>query len=95
MGGEEDCGEAHEQDQAADDGVSVAKSFRNPAVDEETNDGTNIGTVAQASLPGSGNFVPSVGLQLAVLLPPWGKAVEAVDQGKIKAFHSDTGGDQE
>ena len=57
LGSEEDRGETHEKDQTADDGVAVAKPLRDPAVNEETNDGANIGTVTQARLPGSGDFV--------------------------------------
>ena len=57
MGSEEDRGEAHEKDQTADDGVAVAESLRDPTVEEKTNNGTDIGTVAQARLPGSGDFV--------------------------------------
>jgi hypothetical protein len=57
LSSEEDCGETHEKDQTADDGVAVAEPLRDPTVDEETDDGANIGTVAQASLPGSGDFI--------------------------------------
>lgn len=45
LSSEEYSREAHEESQTADDGVSVAKSLRDPTIDEQADDGTDIGTV--------------------------------------------------
>lgn len=45
LGGEEEGDAAGEPDEAADDGVSISEALREPAVEEETDDGTDVGTL--------------------------------------------------
>lgn len=94
LGSEEYSREAHQQSQTADDGPSVAKSLRDPTVDEQSDDGTDIGTVTQARLPCCRDLVRAINLELAVLLSPLSETIQTVDQSKIKALHCDTGRDQ-
>jgi len=45
LGGEEEGDAGGEPDQTADDCIAVAEAFGEPAVEEETDDGTDVGTL--------------------------------------------------
>jgi hypothetical protein len=45
LGGEEEGDAGGEPDEASDDGVSIAESFGEPTVEDETDDRTNVGTL--------------------------------------------------
>jgi hypothetical protein len=45
LGGEEEGDAGREPDETADNGVSIAETLREPAVKEETDDRTDIGTL--------------------------------------------------
>ena len=45
MGGEEEGDAGGEPDETADDCIAVAETFGEPAVEEETDDGTDVGTL--------------------------------------------------
>ena len=45
LSGEEEGDAAGEPDEAADDGVSISEALREPTVEEETDDGTDVSTL--------------------------------------------------
>ena len=45
LGGEEEGDAGGEPDETADDCIAVAETFGEPAVEEETDDGTDVGTL--------------------------------------------------
>lgn len=54
---EEDGGEGGDEEEADHDGLTVTEALRDETVDEETNDFSDLGTVAKSSLPWGGDFI--------------------------------------
>lgn len=50
-GGEEDGGPRRDQDETSHNSIAISETFRGPAIDEEANNFSDVGTVTQTRLP--------------------------------------------
>jgi len=93
--GEEDGSDSGDHDQASHDSVAVAEALRDETVDEETDDFSNIGSVAETCLPACGYLVCSIGQHDTIFLIELGVGVEGTKKTDVVTFHSDTGRDED
>lgn len=92
---EDDENERRDGEQPTDHGLAVAEPLRNDTVDEQARDLADQRAVAEAGLPGRGELVRAVGLELAELLLEDGVRVEVVEQGLVEALHDDAGAEED
>ena len=92
---EEDSSDSCDHDQTGHDSVAVSEALRDETVDEETDDLSYIGSVAETCLPARRYLVCSVGQQYTVFLVELGVRVEGSKKTDVVTFHSDTGRDKD
>jgi hypothetical protein len=84
---EEDEDEGGNQGQCAQHGTSISQALRDQTTNGQTNDLSHLLAVAEAGLPGRGNRVGAVWLELAVLFRERGETVEAGRGGEEKLVY--------
>jgi len=92
---EEDSSDSGDHDQASHDSVAVAEALRDETVDEETNNLSNVGSVAETCLPACRYLICSIGQQYTIFLVELGVGVEGSKKTDVVTFHGNTGRDQD
>jgi hypothetical protein len=91
----EDSGDSGDHDQASHDSVAVAEALRDETIDEETDDFSNIGSIAETCLPACRYLICSIGQHDTIFLVELGVGVEGTKKTDVVTFHSDTGRDED
>lgn len=95
LGEEDDEDEADAAAKGANEGLAIAESVCDDAVDEETQDLAAESSVGETGLPGGSELVAAVGLQLTKLLLERRVGEEVVEEDNVEALHDDTQGEED